>query len=270
MLKKRIIFTLLYSDKYFYQSRNFNLQKVGDISWLKENYDFQNISYFIDELIILNISRKQKCIKDLIDTAKEITKNCFVPVTLGGGINNFLDAKVALSECADKILINSSLFKDDLLLKISNNFGAQSIVVAIDLKKNKKNFYDVYINNGSKKVSDNLIEYLSKLETNNFGEILINSIDKDGTGTGLDLELTSHIPKNLSNPVILAGGCGNFLHFEDGIKSSIVSAVSTANLLNFVGDGLKKCREKLINNKKNFPIWNINTISRLNNIFNKI
>ena len=88
MLKKRIIFTLLYIDGFFYQSRNFNLQKVGDVQWLKKNYNFQNISFFIDELIILNISRNEKNLDKFITVVKKVSEFSFVPVTVGGGINS--------------------------------------------------------------------------------------------------------------------------------------------------------------------------------------
>ena len=85
MIKKRLIFTLLYSDNFFFQSRNFNIQKVGDISWLEKNYNFKNISYYIDELIILDISRNEKNKEKFIKNINKISEFCFVPITVGGG-----------------------------------------------------------------------------------------------------------------------------------------------------------------------------------------
>ena len=107
MLKKRIIFTLLYSDGYFFQSRNFNIQKVGDIEWLLLNYNFDNISHFIDELIILDISREKKDRDNFLKNANKLIKKCFIPITFGGGISSLNIAKEYLSSGADKILINS-------------------------------------------------------------------------------------------------------------------------------------------------------------------
>ena len=108
MLKKRIIFTLLYCDGFFVQSRNFNLQRVGDVAWLEKNYDFKKISYYIDELIILDISRTNKNLNEFIKNLKSITKFCFMPISAGGGIKKFEDVKKILSNGADKVVVNTN------------------------------------------------------------------------------------------------------------------------------------------------------------------
>ena len=109
MLKKRIIFTLLYSDGYFVQSRNFNLQKVGDVKWLEKNYDFKKISYYIDELLVIDISRREKKLNQFLKNVNLITKFSFMPISIGGGINSLEQAKTILSSGADKILLNSNI-----------------------------------------------------------------------------------------------------------------------------------------------------------------
>ena len=115
----------------------------------------------------------------------------------------------------------------------------------------------------------NLNEYLSKIHHLKFGEVLINSIDRDGTGIGLDFEPLNLLPNNFYKPIILSGGCGNADHIDTGIKKRSISAISTANLLNFVGNGLQKCREQLINKKNNFPLWDLQAIKDLQGTFKK-
>ena len=123
--------------------------------------------------------------------------------------------------------------------------------------------------NGSKKISLSLTEYLSKIYKLKFGEVLINSIDRDGTGIGLDFEPLDLIPNNFQKPIILSGGCGNAEHIDAGIKKNSISAISTANLLNFIGNGLQKCREQLIVKKNNFPLWDLQVIKDLQGYFKK-
>ena len=269
MLKKRIIFTLLFIDGFFYQSRNFNLQKVGDLKWLKRNYNFKNISFFIDELIILNISRNEKNFDNFIKAVQDVTEFSFVPVTVGGGIISKKIASDLLSNGADKILINSAAHNEPQIIdEIASTYGEQSIIIGIDLKKENQNYF-IYIDNGSKKISLSLTEYLSKINKLKFGEVLINSIDRDGTGIGLDFEPLNLIPNNFQKPIILSGGCGNAEHIDVGIKKNSISAISTANLLNFIGNGLQKCREQLIVKKNNFPLWDLQVIKDLQGYFKK-
>ena len=263
MLKKRIIFTLLYADGYFCQSRNYNIQKVGNLEWLIENYNFKNISYYIDELVVLNISRKNSDINQFIKVVKSISKNCFVPVSCGGGIRDFEYANLLLAECSDKILLNSSVYENPKILKsISKVFGGQSIIVSVDFKK-KEDGYDVFIQDGKRRIEHNFNKYINLIKNMPFGEIFLNSIDRDGTGMGLEYDILNQIPNNFEKPIILSGGCGNSKHIAHGITNYTVNAISTSNLLNFVGDGLKKCREKLLIDKIDFPKWNIEKLKKL-------
>ncbi len=255
MLKKRLIFSLLYSEGYFLQSRNFNLQKVGNIDWLKNNYNFKNISPYIDELIVLDVSRKDRNKAVFLQNVLEISKLCFVPITVGGGIKSLDDANYYLNNASDKVLINSSFHLEPKLVdEISKVFGEQSIVVGIDLKKTNDD-YSIYINNGNKRIEKELKETFKDLEKRSFGELLINSIDRDGTGNGLDYEILNKIPNTFKRPIIISGGTGNYQHVLEGFKKNNFNAISTANLLNFIGDGLTKMRNKLIENKINFPLW---------------
>ena len=148
MLKKRIIFTLLYNDGFFVQSRNFNLQKVGDSNWIIKNYNFRNISFFIDELIILDISRGKRDINKFIYSVKNIIDSCFVPIAVGGGIDSLEKAKILLSKIADKVILNTINFsKPNVIKEIAEVYGEQSVLISIDLKKQQQDYY-IYKNNG--------------------------------------------------------------------------------------------------------------------------
>ena len=267
MIKKRLIFTLLYSNNFFCQSRNFDLQEVGDINWLKKNYNFKNISFYIDELIVLDISRKKRDKKKFIENVKKISELCFVPITVGGGIKSLEDAKYFLTNGSDKILVNTEFLKNYKITNdISTTFGEQSIIIGIDLKKDNGK-YSIYSNNGQKKIKkkpEDIFREISKLR---FGEIFLNSINKDGTGTGLDFEIPSLLPDNFKKPIILSGGIGNFAHIYETLKKTQVDAISTSNLLNFVGDGLIKTRNALLEKDIPFPRWDMSQITKLESFF---
>ena len=262
MLKKRVIFTLLYNDGFFAQSRNFNLQNVGGLEWLKKNYDFRKISYYIDELIILDVSRKKKFSNQFVESIKLISKQCFIPITVGGGIRNLNQAKTLFLNACDKVCINSNLEKK-LITQIANIYGQQSIVASLDFKKIKNDYY-FFTNNGSIKKKESCQNYLRKILKLPVGEIVVNSIDRDGTGIGLDFDILKFFPKKIDKSLIISGGVGNFSHLYDGLKNNRIDAVNTANLLNFLGDGLKKTREMLIKKKLKLPTWNPKIIEDLN------
>ena len=268
MKKKRIIFTLLLSDKNFILSRNFVHQKVGDINWLKKNYNFKRTSNFIDELVIINVDKKRNY-EVFFDISKKIAKECFVPITFGGGIDNFDIASKMFKNGADKIIINTSTYKNpELLNQISAVYGSQSVIVSLDFKKENEDKYSVWIENGKKKLDISLVQHLKNLMNFEFGEIYLNSIDKDGTGFGYDLLVMSKL-KLISKkiPIIISGGAGNDKHFFEALKMDEIDAVSTAHLFNFVGDGLEKARKGLIEKKISFPEWNADIIESYNNYF---
>ena len=256
MLKKRIIFTLLYDSNNFILSRNFRLQKVGDINWLKKNYDFSKISFFIDELIVIDISRKNTDINKFSENLKLITKNSFVPVTAGGGIRTYDQALTLLHSGADKILLNTSLFENnELISKLVKSFGRQCVVGSFDLKKNENLEYDLYIECGTTKISSTFNTIINKFDFNNIGELYLNSIDKDGTGQGYDFDMLNLISNKTNIPIILAGGAGNSSHLLKGLLDKRVDAVATAHLFNFIGDGLQKARLNLLNSNVKLAKW---------------
>ena len=235
MLRKRIIFTLIYSENYFMQSRNFRLQKVGNLDWLKKNYKFQNIAFSLDELIILNASKSQKNITDFAKTISNIVNEVFIPVAAGGGIMSLKDAELLFNSGADKVVLNTSLIENPDLVKILvHKFGSQSIVSSIDYR-----MLHVYIKDGTVKIDLTLLEYIKYLESLEVGEIYLNSIEKDGTGFGYDFDTINNLANKINLPLIIAGGAGNESHLYDGLTLSSVSAVATANIFNFIGNEIE-------------------------------
>lgn len=256
MSKKRLIFSLLYSEGNFCLSRNFRLQSIGDIEWLEKNYNFAHISREIDELVVIDVSRQAPLSDSFLRTLKRLSKGCFVPITVGGGIRTLDDVGRLLRSGADKVLVNSKLFdQSGLVDQIVEIYGAQCVVGGIDYKSVGKKQFGVFSKSGT------VLEFESKEETKNFvmslkvGEIYFQSIDRDGTGQGLDLDILDWIPKNLPQPIIISGGIGNASHFKEGLLDIRTSAVATANLLNFVGTGLGNARKALISWGIDLPIW---------------
>jgi len=245
--KKRLIFTLLYSDGYFCQSRNFRCQKVGNYEWLFNNYKFSKITGFLDELIVINVNPIPELYPDFLDVVKCIVENVFIPVAIGGGIYSVDKAIDCLNSGADKIILNSTIRKDsDAVSAIINRLGSQSVVASIDYKSRdgRQMLYDWE----TKEIIDDqdLGAIITKCHDLSFGEILLNSVQKDGTGFGFDIEIIHKISYLCKLPLIVMGGAGKSDHFSPAFKIPIVDAVATANILNFIGDSIPQTRMNLL------------------------
>ena len=252
MLKKRLIFILFFQNGYFHLSRNFRLQKVGDSEWLIDKFKFSSIGDFIDELVVIDVSRERSSINNLDnlkETLNSLMKGIFVPLTVGGGIYDMNSAKTLFEAGADKILLNTSVANDKEFVKnCISRFGAQAVVGGVDIRK-KEEKYRSFINNGTEDFSD-LDNHLELIEDLKFGEVLITDIDRDGTGVGFDMDLLNKIP-NLTIPIIVAGGAGKPEHFEEALLLENISASGTGNLFNFIGTGFENTRlhlSKKLNN----------------------
>jgi len=251
MLRKRVIFTLVYSDGFFNQSRNFRLQKVGNIAWLENNYKFREIAFSLDELVVLNATRGDKNLADFSVTLSQLVDDVFIPITAGGGIRSFEDAKLLFDHGADKVIVNTTLSSDKQLIKdIVEHYGKQSIMASIDYDKS-----GVLIADGTQRVELSLADYIVYVESLGVGEIYLNSIEKDGTGFGYDLEVVKQVSEQINVPLIIAGGAGNKHHLLEGINLPKVSAAATANLFNFMGNGLPDARAYMIEKECNLVNW---------------
>lgn len=256
MLKKRVIFTLLYDMGSFVLSRNFRLQKVGNLCWLQKNYNFSQIAFSIDELVILDVSRGKRDEEKFRDHVRSLTEECFVPIAAGGGIRTLEQARKLLRSGADKVIVNTLVSEaPGVVGEIAATFGQQCVVAAVDVKQIDEQF-TVWTENGTALQAVGLKQWLDNLAKLPVGELYLNSMDRDGTGQGYHFELLEFIPRSISVPVILAGGAGNYQHFADGLRDDRVDAVATAHLFNFVGDGLEEARTKLLENGYNLVAWN--------------
>ncbi len=233
-------------EGYFYLSRNFTLQKVGDANWLIEKFKFSSIGDYIDELIIYDVTRDRNSKKDLILLEKSVDKlmsQLFTPLTIGGGIKTLEQAARCFEIGADKISLNTCLSnKDDFVKECVSRYGSQAVLASVDVKKNNIGYVS-FIQNGAFEHLK-LYDYISNIVRLNVGEICLNSIDQDGTGTGLDLAMLEEIPK-IPMPLIISGGAGKPEHFIAALSKDSVSAVATGNLFNFIGSGFLDAREYL-------------------------
>jgi len=265
MLKKRLIFTLLYNQGKFMLSRNFRLQKVGDLKWLQTNYNFSHISFSIDELIVLDVTRGERNTEAFCATMKVLAEGCFVPIAAGGGVRTVEHARTLLRSGADKVVVNTPLYENsDFITELASELGQQCIVASMDIKRAPDGSYQAWAECGSKCLIGSAAHWIEEVTNNAVGEIYLNSIDRDGTGQGYDLKLLDQLPPDMPKPVILAGGVGNATHLAEGLADRRADAVATAHLFNFVGDGLKQARQLLIKCGVDLPVWDTSMSSKLN------
>jgi cyclase len=261
LAKPRLIFVLLWDRGTFVLSRNFRLQNVGDFDWLEKNYNFNYTAQFIDELVVLNISREDPQRAFFASDLRRLTENIFTPVSAGGWVRSCDDVSLLLSNGADRVVVNSLLFdlSQQILSEISRRFGSQCILASIDVKKAGDD-YHVFTGQGQI-LHSSLNNVLARLSTLSIGEILVNSIDHDGTGMGLDLFLADYLRAHAPAPFILSGGAGNSRHLNEFYGRFPTAAVATAHLFNFIGTGLKLTRQDLLHSGVNLARWEYSSLA---------
>ena len=230
MLKCRIIPTLLHKDIGLVKGRKFD-------SWRRVGSALQSVRVYnlrdVDELLFLDISATPSSRIPDLDQIIEITKECFMPVTVGGGVRSLEHMENLLRVGADKIAINTSIIEQpDLLKKGADRFGRQCMVASIDVKKNNDT-WDVYSHCGQKRVPVPFLEIVTSIEDSGAGEIILTSIDKDGTMEGYDLSLIKAVTQKVRIPVIASGGAGNYQHMVDAVNEAGANAVAAASIFHF-------------------------------------
>ena len=250
MLKKRIIPCLDVKDGRVVKGINFvDLIDAGDPVEQASVYN-QNGA---DEICFLDITASSDKRDILLDTVQKTAECCFVPLTVGGGVRSVQDIRKLLLAGADKVSINTAAIKNpDLIKESSNKFGSQCIVVAIDAKKTDENKWTVFTHGGREPTDLDAIEFSKLAEQNGAGEILLTSMDRDGTKEGYDIDLTKKISSNLNIPVIASGGVGNLDHLKTGITEGGASAVLAASIFHFGEYSIKEAKEYL--KKENVPV----------------
>ena len=261
MGKKRLAFTLYVSEDGFLLSRNFRLQVVGDTRWMLNNYKFNDCASSIDELLIINTSTNVASWKHIYSEIEKIMHNCFIPITLGGGIRTMECADFLFGVGADKVTLNWSLLNNpDLVRQIAYKYGRQSVVASIDYRNKDGNYEARVAFDDAKYEFIDVNEMLNKLPLNSIGEFFLTSIDQDGTGQGFDTNIVQKV-KMLKRPIILAGGAGKASHLADALVHEDINSVSTANLYNFIGSSLGETRNFLIKKGIELAIWDNSDIS---------
>lgn len=231
MLTKRIIPCLDVKDGRTVKGVNFvNLRDAGDPVELGKVYSEQGA----DELVFLDISATLEKRKTLVDLVSRIAKNINIPFTIGGGISSKEDVSACLSAGADKVSINSAAVKNpELINELSQEFGSQCIVVAIDTRVVEGGASRVHTHGGTKPTDIDTFAWAKEVEERGAGEILLTSMDHDGTKAGFANEVTSKISEAASIPVIASGGAGNMEHFVDAFKEGKADAALAASIFHF-------------------------------------
>jgi imidazole glycerol-phosphate synthase subunit HisF len=250
MLAKRIIPCLDINNGRVVKGINFiNLVDAGDPVENGLFYDREGA----DELVFLDITASSDNRAITLDMVKRVAETVHIPFCVGGGIRTVEDVRLLLENGADKVSINSAAIKNpDVITQAAHLFGSQCIVVAIDAKADKKLSWSVYIHGGRTDTGMNAVEWAKRAEDLGAGEILLTSMDRDGTKNGYDLPLTSTVADAVSIPVIASGGVGTLEHLYDGLSKGKADAVLAASIFHFREISILQAKQYL--KEKGIPI----------------
>lgn len=246
MLNKRIIPCLDINKGRVVKGVNFvNLIDAGDPVEVAKAYNAMRA----DEIVFLDITATHEGRDTLYDVIARAAEQVFIPLTVGGGISSVEHFRALLNLGADKISINSQAVRNpNLITDAALKFGRQCVVVAIDAKRNDRGYFDVYLNGGRINTGIDAIEWAMQAEKNGAGEILLTSMDGDGTKAGYDLDLTRRVCEAVNIPVIASGGAGKMSHFKDVLDDSVgADATLAASLFHFKELEIKTLKEYLKN-----------------------
>jgi len=223
-----------------------NLVDAGDPVECATAYDKAGA----DEVVFLDITASSDGRNTVVDMVREVAKKLFIPFTVGGGIRTVDDFKVILREGADKVAVNSAAIKrPELIKEASEKFGSQCVVVAIDAKRRVPfDGWNIYLNGGRVDTGIDAVEWAKKAESLGAGEILLTSMDCDGTKEGFDIELTRSISDAVNIPVIASGGAGKLEHFTEAVTKGHADAVLAASLFHFKELEIKEVKQYMADN----------------------
>jgi len=241
MLAKRIIPCLDVKDGRVVKGVNFvNLRDAGDPVEIARRYDEEEA----DELVFLDITASHERRDILIDVVRRTAEQVFMPLTVGGGVRAIADIRNLLSAGADKVSINTAAVNDpDFVKRASERFGSQCIVVAIDARRVSEGKWEVYTHGGRNPTGIDALEWAKKMEEYGAGEILLTSMDKDGTKSGYDIALTKAVSRTVSIPVIASGGAGSLDHLSEGVSDGEADAVLVASIFHYGEHTIKDAKE---------------------------
>jgi cyclase len=250
MLKKRIIPCLDVKDGRVVKGINFvNLIDAGDPVEQAKIYDENGA----DEICFLDITASSENRDILLKIVKKTAQKISIPLTVGGGVRSLEDINKLLSSGADKVSINTAAVSNqNLIEESSKKFGSQCIVVAVDAKKVKDNKWEIFTHGGRKSTGKDVIKFIMKMQEMGAGEILLTSMDRDGTKKGYDLDLTKKVSNLVNIPIIASGGVGSLEHLYQGIKIGKASAVLAASIFHFGEFSIQDAKKYL--DSKGIPV----------------
>ncbi len=246
MFTKRIIPCLDVHNGRVVKGVNFvNLRDAGDPVEIAKAYDKAGA----DEVVFLDITASSDARNTVVDMVRKVAENVFIPFTVGGGIRTVDDFKMLLREGADKISVNSAaIMRPELLSEAADKFGSQCVVLAIDAKRRADGSgWNVYKNGGRVDMGMDAVEWAMDAERRGAGEILLTSMDCDGTKAGFDLELTRTIAENVKIPVIASGGAGKLEHFHEALTVGKADAALAASLFHYKELEIREVKQYLRN-----------------------
>ncbi|WYL96984.1 MAG: glycosyl amidation-associated protein WbuZ [Gloeotrichia echinulata IR180] len=231
MLKIRVMPTLLFKNFGLVKGVKFDSwRQIGSVMQAVKVYNMREV----DELVFLDVSATCEGRCPDFELVDEIADECFMPLTVGGGVKTIEDVRRLLQVGADKVAINTaSLLTPDLIQSAAQQFGSQCVVVSIDSKKHANGAYEVFTHAGTKSSGKDPVILAKEVESLGAGEILLTSIDRDGTMTGYDIELTRKVSQAVSIPVIASGGSGSYEDMAEVLKYGEASAVAAASIFHF-------------------------------------
>ncbi|HEU4893692.1 MAG TPA: imidazole glycerol phosphate synthase subunit HisF [Vicinamibacterales bacterium] len=245
MLSKRLIACLDVRNGCVVKGVQFEgLRNAGDPAALARRYNLEGI----DELVILDVTATLESRQALAETIHAVSRELFIPLAVGGGIRSLDDAEAAIEAGADKVSVNSAALADPTLItRLAARYGSQAIVVAIDAKRAERGFA-VYSRSGSTAADREAVEWAREAERHGAGEILLTSIDRDGTREGFDCELTAAVSDAVSIPVIASGGAGTFQHFLEVFTSGHADAALAASVFHYSEHAVSELKQFLADN----------------------
>ena len=249
MLKNRVIPCLDVKNGRVVKGINFvDLKDAGDPVEQARIYSDSGA----DEICFLDITASNENRQTIYNVIKKTSEKCFVPLTVGGGVRSIEDVNKLLNCGADKVSINTAAVQNpDVVVESARKFGSQCIVVAIDAKKNNDK-WEIFTHGGRNNTGIDAIDFAKKMESCGAGELLVTSMDRDGTQIGYDIELMSNISAKVNIPIIASGGVGNLDHLVDGVQLGNASAVLAASIFHYGTYSIKQAKEYL--DSKGIPV----------------
>ena len=248
MLSKRIIACLDVRDGHVVKGINFEeLRDAGDPAELARRYNRESI----DELVILDITATLEGRRALADTIRAVAGELFIPLAVGGGIRTEADAAAAVDAGADKVSLNTAaLSHPALITTLAERYGSQAVIVAIDAKRSdlpqaESGSYAVYARSGSRAANRDAVEWAREAESRGAGEILLTSIDRDGTKIGFDCQMTAAVSCAVSIPVIASGGAGTLDHFVEVFTTGRADAALAASIFHYAETSVRGLKQHL-------------------------